>query len=57
MEHPNQHGDMHAIVFHPTDPDYIMMGTDGGVYESFDRRDLAIHGKPAGDPVLQARSG
>ncbi len=36
MEHPNQHGDMHAIVFHPTDPDYIMMGTDGGVYESFD---------------------
>ena len=36
MEHPNQHGDMHAIVFHPTDPNYIMMGTDGGVYESFD---------------------
>jgi photosystem II stability/assembly factor-like uncharacterized protein len=36
MAHPNQHGDMHAIVFHPTDPDYIMMGTDGGLYESFD---------------------
>ena len=36
MEHPNQHGDMHAIVFDPADPDYIMMGTDGGVYESFD---------------------
>ena len=36
MAHPNQHGDMHAIVFHPTDPNYIMMGTDGGVYESFD---------------------
>ncbi|MGA1581523.1 MAG: VPS10 domain-containing protein, partial [Luminiphilus sp.] len=36
MPHPNQHGDMHAIVFHPTDPDYIMMGTDGGLYESFD---------------------
>ena len=27
---------MHAIVFDPADPDYIMMGTDGGVYESFD---------------------
>jgi photosystem II stability/assembly factor-like uncharacterized protein len=36
MPHPNQHGDMHAIVFHPVDPDYIMMGTDGGLYESFD---------------------
>lgn len=36
MPHPNQHGDMHAIVFDPADPDYIMMGTDGGVYESFD---------------------
>jgi len=36
MAHPNQHGDMHAIVFHPTDPNYIMMGTDGGLYESFD---------------------
>ncbi|MFK7830337.1 MAG: glycosyl hydrolase [Congregibacter sp.] len=36
MEHFNQHGDMHAIVFDPADPDYIMMGTDGGVYESFD---------------------
>lgn len=36
MAHPNQHGDMHAIVFDPADPDYIMMGTDGGVYESFD---------------------
>lgn len=32
----HQHGDMHAIVFHPEDPDYIMMGTDGGLYESFD---------------------
>ncbi|MEO1078812.1 MAG: glycosyl hydrolase [Pseudomonadota bacterium] len=36
MEHPSQHGDMHAIYFHPTDPDYIMMGTDGGLYESHD---------------------
>ncbi|TCO77011.1 photosystem II stability/assembly factor-like uncharacterized protein [Chromatocurvus halotolerans] len=33
---PFQHGDMHSINFHPTDPDYLMMGTDGGLYESFD---------------------
>ncbi len=30
------HGDYHAVVFDTTDPDYLMVGTDGGVYESFD---------------------
>ena len=30
------HGDYHAVVFDPADPDYLMVGTDGGVYESFD---------------------
>lgn len=30
------HGDYHAVVFDPNDPDYLMVGTDGGVYESFD---------------------
>lgn len=30
------HSDYHAVVFDPDDPDYLMVGTDGGVYESFD---------------------
>ena len=30
------HGDYHSVVFDPSDPDYLMVGTDGGVYESFD---------------------
>ena len=30
------HGDYHEVVFDPNDPDYLMVGTDGGVYESFD---------------------
>jgi photosystem II stability/assembly factor-like uncharacterized protein len=30
------HGDYHEIEFDPADPDYLMVGTDGGVYESFD---------------------
>jgi photosystem II stability/assembly factor-like uncharacterized protein len=30
------HGDYHAVVFDPANPDYLMVGTDGGVYESFD---------------------
>ncbi len=30
------HGDYHAVVFDANDPDYLMVGTDGGVYESFD---------------------
>lgn len=31
-----RHGDNHAIAFKPSDPDYLMVGTDGGVYESHD---------------------
>ncbi len=30
------HGDYHAVVYDPSNPDYLMVGTDGGVYESFD---------------------
>lgn len=31
-----KHGDHHAIAFKKSDPDYILVGTDGGVYETFD---------------------
>jgi photosystem II stability/assembly factor-like uncharacterized protein len=30
------HSDYHEVVFDPNDPDYLLVGTDGGVYESFD---------------------
>ncbi|MEO0558719.1 MAG: glycosyl hydrolase, partial [Bacteroidota bacterium] len=32
----NKHVDNHALAFHPTDPDYLLSGTDGGIYESVD---------------------
>ena len=32
----HRHSDHHATVFDPNDPDYVMYGTDGGIYESFD---------------------
>lgn len=32
----NKHSDNHAIAFRQDDPNYILMGTDGGIYESFD---------------------
>ena len=32
-----KHVDNHAIVFDPDDPDYMLVGTDGGIYETFDR--------------------
>ncbi|MEW6745995.1 MAG: glycosyl hydrolase [Planctomycetota bacterium] len=32
-----KHVDNHALVFDPDDPDYLLAGCDGGVYESFDR--------------------
>ena len=32
-----KHVDNHAVVFDPADPEYLLVGTDGGIYESFDR--------------------
>jgi photosystem II stability/assembly factor-like uncharacterized protein len=32
----NKHVDDHAIAFKKSDPNYIMIGTDGGLYESYD---------------------
>lgn len=31
-----KHVDDHAIAFRPDDPEYVMFGSDGGLYESYD---------------------
>ena len=36
MKEVMKHGDSHSINFRKDDPDYLLIGTDGGVYESFD---------------------
>ncbi|MEL6811139.1 MAG: glycosyl hydrolase [Bacteroidota bacterium] len=36
MNRRNKHGDNHAIAFKKNDPNYVLVGTDGGLYESFD---------------------
>ncbi|MEM9858295.1 MAG: glycosyl hydrolase [Bacteroidota bacterium] len=39
LNRDHKHGDNHAIAFKKNDPDYLLVGTDGGVYESFDLGD------------------
>ena len=36
MSERDKHSDNHAIAFRMDDPDYILMGTDGGLFETFD---------------------
>jgi photosystem II stability/assembly factor-like uncharacterized protein len=36
LEGKHKHVDNHALAFRLDDPDYLLVGTDGGIYESFD---------------------
>jgi photosystem II stability/assembly factor-like uncharacterized protein len=51
MNLKNRHVDDHAFAFHPTDPDFILVGSDGGLYES--RDDMASWRFMQSIPVTQ----
>ena len=36
LNEAHKHSDNHSLAFRSDDPDYLLMGTDGGLYESFD---------------------
>jgi photosystem II stability/assembly factor-like uncharacterized protein len=36
LDHETKHSDHHAMAFRPDDEDYLLVGTDGGIYESLD---------------------
>jgi len=37
MNEKRKHVDTHAIAWRENDPNYVLMGTDGGLYETFDK--------------------
>lgn len=39
LKESDKHSDNHALVFKKDDPNYLMLGTDAGIYESFDLAD------------------
>ena len=52
----DKHSDNHAIAFRLDDPDYILMGTDGGLFESFDdARTWRFIANLPHHPILQGR--
>jgi photosystem II stability/assembly factor-like uncharacterized protein len=48
---PHKHVDNHAVAFHPTDPDFLLIGCDGGIYRSWDH--AATYQFVANLPVTQ----
>ena len=36
MKESQKHSDNHSLTFKENDPNYMLIGTDGGIYESFD---------------------
>jgi len=36
MKEEFKHSDNHSVAFRDDDPDYLLIGTDGGIYETFD---------------------
>ena len=36
VESGSKHVDNHAVAFHPSDPDFVLVGCDGGLYRSSD---------------------
>jgi photosystem II stability/assembly factor-like uncharacterized protein len=36
VEEKDKHSDNHALAFRANDPGYLLVGTDGGIYETFD---------------------
>ncbi len=54
----NKHVDNHSVWIDPDDTDHLIVGCDGGVYETLRRRqDVSLRREPADHAVLSRRDG
>jgi hypothetical protein len=57
MKESQKHSDNHSLTFKEDDPNYMLIGTDGGIYESFDNsKKLEICFKFTINSILQISS-
>jgi hypothetical protein len=54
-KYPNHFVDQHAIVFMPEDPDRMICGNDGGIFQTYDNRAAYVQWQPLNNGYLTSQ--